>query len=312
MKLTLHSTRKLRGPDGSALIAVFWLIAVLGMVGFGAAKMLEGDTRLARVTRERAFAKRQAEMGLAIGQHPAVRAGDPLLRHTDDTGASHEVRLTTEESRCNINVLVQSPDRTLLRRILLAWGLEPEEAAALQDALTDWVDDDENVSLNGAERQQYEQAGRSGAPFNRPFRSLDEVALVRGMDRVSVVAPQWRNWLTVLSEGKLDVNEVAPDLLAAMTGMAEDRFQALVDFRNGMDKQSGTADDRRFTSVEEALPLLGINTPQGGASLAEWFTVEARTRRIESCGTFGSQRRCLVLVVRDGMLLSREEERNDG
>ncbi|MDB6072896.1 MAG: hypothetical protein JWO89_536, partial [Verrucomicrobiaceae bacterium] len=49
--------------QGSALIAVFWMIAVLGMVIFASTKMLAADTKSARVMRDRMFAKRYAEMG---------------------------------------------------------------------------------------------------------------------------------------------------------------------------------------------------------------------------------------------------------
>ena len=58
--------------SGSALIVVFWMIAVLGMVLFASTKLLHSDTSAARVNRDRMFAKRYAEMGLEVGRHPAI------------------------------------------------------------------------------------------------------------------------------------------------------------------------------------------------------------------------------------------------
>ena len=46
---------------GSALIAVFWLIAMMGMIVFVGVRVLETDTRVARTNRARIYAKQQAE-----------------------------------------------------------------------------------------------------------------------------------------------------------------------------------------------------------------------------------------------------------
>jgi len=59
------------------------------------------------------------------------------------------------------------------------------------------------VELNGAEKKYYEGEGRINQPFNRPFYNIDEMALVRGMDLVEAVRPDWRNWFTIWSAGPL-------------------------------------------------------------------------------------------------------------
>jgi general secretion pathway protein K len=76
----------------------------------------------------------------------------------------------------------------LLRRLFTRWGFKPEFTAAVCDALKDWVDADENVSLNGAEKREYDRAGLEGMPFNRPFKEVDEMLLVRGMEIVNTRA----------------------------------------------------------------------------------------------------------------------------
>ena len=187
---TGHQPRQLE--RGSSLIAVFWMIAVLGMVLFAAAKMLKSDTDTARILRDRMYAKRYAEMGLEVGRHPSIERYDPLLSGSGDNGGSYQVTLTTEEARFNINTLLLNSDRAVLKRIFNSWGLKLEYTSSLVDALKDWVDTDDNVSLNGAEKRDYEKVGLKDVPFNRPFKELDELLLVRGMEAVSAVRPDWR------------------------------------------------------------------------------------------------------------------------
>ena len=74
-------------------MAVFWMIAVLGMVLFAATKMLHADTSGARVTRDRMFAKRFAEMGLEVGRHPGIELYDPLLSYSGENGGSFQVQI---------------------------------------------------------------------------------------------------------------------------------------------------------------------------------------------------------------------------
>ncbi len=71
---------------GSALIAVFWMIAVMGMVVFAGAKALDSDTRSTRALRGRTFAKRLAQMGVEVARHPAIEMDDGLLHYTSPDG----------------------------------------------------------------------------------------------------------------------------------------------------------------------------------------------------------------------------------
>ena len=67
---------------GSALIAVFWMIAVMGMVVLAGAKALHSDSQATRELRGRTFAKRLAQMVPEVALHPAIRMDDGLLHYT--------------------------------------------------------------------------------------------------------------------------------------------------------------------------------------------------------------------------------------
>jgi hypothetical protein len=167
--------------SGASLVAVLWLIGFLGLAILGAAKFVTLDTSWATKVKKRAEAKNLAETGLALGTHPRVKSGDPLLRSFDpETETGYEVRITSEEGLIPLNQVLLSGRKDCLKRLFEIWGQDPDEAASLVDAMRDWIDADGLASLNGAESPAYDAAGRSGFPFNRPFASLGEVDLVIG------------------------------------------------------------------------------------------------------------------------------------
>ncbi len=295
-----------RRNQGSALIAVFWMIAVMGMVIFASTKMLAADTKSARVMRDRMFAKRYAEMGLEVGRHPQMELYDPLLNYGDDSG-SYTVRLTTEEARFNINALLLNSDGAILRRIFIAWGVKPEATSRIVDALKDWVDADDNTSLNGAEKREYEKMGFKGLPYNRPFKDLEEMLLVRGMEALNVVRPDWRDWFTVYGDGRIDINEARPEFISVLAAVPMERLTPLLTYRNGRDGAPHTMDDQKLVSAVQVAQMLGVFQPKTIQELQQWVQFQGPIRRIESVGAFNSMQRKLLLVTQNNQTLWRGE-----
>ena len=292
---------------GSALIAVFWLIAMMGMIVFVGVRVLETDTRVARTNRARIYAKQQAETGLAIGRHPKVGLDEPLLHGTDGNGNGYDVTLRSEEARFNINVLVGEPGHGMLKRMLTAWQMPADEAAALADALKDWVDADELVSLNGAEKRDYEREGFDSFPFNREFKNLDEMAFVRGMERLQEIKPDWRDFFTVLGDGRVDVNDARPEIIALLANVPVERVEPVMQLRRGRDGVLDTMDDMRLTSVPQLAQLLGAFQPAVVNQLSTWVRFDGAIRRIESIGRMGGFSRRLVLITQGDAVLWRGE-----
>jgi general secretion pathway protein K len=278
----------------SALLAVMWIVALLvGLVGTTALLLTE-DVETSTTRRQIFRARTMAEMGLALGAHPGMKPDDPLLRREVSPGEGYLVTVIGEDGRLNPNVLLQREDRDTLMRIMRAWGLKLNEMQILIDSLLDWVDPDPLQRLNGGETRFY---NTPGFPFNRPFRTVDEMALVRGMDYVERIYPGWRDWFSVHSTGVVDINETTPEILSALTG-ADIRFATeVVTRRLGRDGIRGTKDDIPYPDVQSALRLLNVTTlnPQAAASI---LGVQSSIRRIESTGIAGDFRRTLYAVVR--------------
>ena len=202
-------------------------------------------------------------------------------------------------------------DKQLLTDIFTDWGMELLDAQTLVDNLTDWVDGGDLIELNGAEVDWYEDQGRPNHPFNRPFYNLDEVRLVKDMELLEQVKPNWKNWFTVWSNGRLDVNEAKAELIAAAAEVSIDDAQNLVEHVLGPDRVRDTDDDQRFQGLTEALTLLGVSEFQQPI-VQPRLTVKDTTTRIVSDGRAGSVRRRITLILksRTGQLaiLERKEE----
>jgi type II secretory pathway component PulK len=296
-----------RSDQGSALIAVFWMIAVMGMVLYAGAKALDADTRAARQLRGRTYAKRLAQMGIEIGRHPTIQMDDALLHYTSPDGGGYDVKLSTEEARLNINVLLASGDQVLLPRLLGSWGMKPQDVAALCDALKDWIDADDKLSLNGAEKRLYEKAGFEGMPFNRPFKEIEEMLMVRGMNQLDALRPDWREWFTVHGDGRVDVNDARAELIALIANVPVERVTPLLTLRAGKDGAMHTRDDNRISSPVQVAQLLGVYQPQTVELLTRWVQFTGPIRRIESTGYFGDIRRRIVVIIQNQQALWRGE-----
>lgn len=299
-------------PRGAALMAVLWLIAILAMACMATLRVISFDMELATAKIHGSRARQIAEMGVAVGSNPAVKRSDPILRQfNEESGEGFEVKVLSEGGRFNINSILLQNDKSLLRSIFIDWGLELDVAQEIVDALGDWVDADDNVSLNGAEKAYYEKLGRINQPFNRPFYDLSEMSLVRGMDLVEAVRPDWRDWFTIWSAGPLDLNEASAELIAAAAEVSASMADIVPKTVRGTDGLRDTTDDVPFQNKEAALALLGIDSASR-PDIAGRFTVNDTTTRIESIGYADGAKRRINVIVRNRTgrpaLLERTEE----
>jgi len=309
-----------RREGGSALIAVFWLMAILSLAVISTVYVVNSDIDIIVSERQAFRAIQLAEAGVAFAANPAVKEFDPLLHQSFDVGKGEgfDVRRRSEGGWLNINRLVMAGgDHLLLEELFVRWGMEKEDAVDVVRALMDWADADDVNQFDGfddgAENEFYTELGFENYPFNRPFYDLDEVLLVRGMNVVASYQPNWRSYFTIWSEGQLDINEAPAELIAAAAGTDIDLVKDLIAMRDGPDGIPDTEDDEPFQSVEDALAFVrGDSAAEDPALVRNRFTTRSNTVRIESTGWVGDYRRRLVLVVRNlesrPVILSREEE----
>jgi type II secretory pathway component PulK len=293
-------------------MAVLWLIAILAMACMTTLRVISFDMEIATAKVHGSRARQMAEMGIAIGSNPAVKRSDPILRQLNgETGEGFEAKVVSEGGRFNINSILMQGDKELLTSMFVNWGLDVADAQGVIDSLIDWIDTDDDEQMKGAEKKFYEGTGRINQPFNHPFYDLSEMSLVRGMELVEAVRPDWRNWFTIWSSGGLDLNEATPELIGAAAEVPAEQAEIIPETVAGMDGIKDTTDDVPFQNPSAALDLLGID-PQGRPDLSRRFTTNDSTTRVESIGYAEGVKRKISIIIRNRTgkpaLLERTEE----
>lgn len=294
-----------RSPDagaadqrGFALVAVLLVMALLGVVGAEFAYSMRLEASAARAFRDGITGAHLAEAAVAQAMRELAHefgavALDPedgdlvfytregiavprLPRKDVPLGAgTFTYRLTDEQARINVNT---SPaDR--IDRLLQALGLEKQERDALNDALQDWRDSNDEHRLNGAESDDhYLKLPTPYRARNGNLESVHELLQVKGWtpalfhgagDRPGLV-----DLLTVRTQGQVNINTAGEVVLRAMR-LAEAQITALTQGRrNG----PLSATDR------ERLGISGVGTT-------------SQTFRIEAEGRVAGQSRAKLTAI---------------
>ncbi|CAN5843606.1 hypothetical protein BH11VER1_BH11VER1_23100 [soil metagenome] len=301
MRPLCHSPNHMQSTSsrGSALLMVLWVVGFLTLLVTTAMLVLRQDVETAASQRTVSRTRCLAEMGLAIAVHPQVKPNDPLLRRKLNATESYEAIVTSEEGRLSLKTLLTEERRSILERIFRQWGLKPLDAESVVDAMMDWVDVDDLKRMKGVEHRDYLEMGLEDRPYNHAFLSLDEVALVAGMEQVEALHPNWRDEFTVFGQGQLDLNEATAERIAVLLNVEPSLAESLVDQRMGLDSLAHTEDDKPLENLEEVLASLGLSGElmQQAVGLV---TLKGSTRRIESIGHMGDQERGLVVVFQNG------------
>lgn len=171
--------------QGIALVVVLWLVALLSLMAVSQSAAVRTETLVMGNLVESASARAAAYAGL---QWAIADLAKPLpAREMSSDGSLFSMRfnsaqlliaITEESGKVDLN----AAPATLLSKLLVAGGVEQERRVALVDAILDWRDRDNLRRLNGAEEDEYRLAGLPYGPRNAPFQSLEELALVLGVD----------------------------------------------------------------------------------------------------------------------------------
>jgi len=293
MKISSHKKRK-----GFALIAVMWVVAFLSMILTVTLFLVKVEAELVTSDEHTFRAWQLAHTGFSYAVHPDVERGDEVLTHEPtDIDEGYYVTVKPAASKINLNYVIKVGDKPLLRNLLNHWLQDDDKATQLADALVDWVDADDLESLNGAEKEWYQSRGFKNRPFNRSFQTLDEIRLVKGFNDVEDAAPEWRSWLTLNSEGGIDIHEAEPEILSVAAETEQSDAEQFVKEIKGVDEILGTTDDRRYASVTLALDALASQSVNREL-IAKRFILQGQTLRVESVGRSGVYRKKIQAIIR--------------
>lgn len=276
---------------------MMWAIMIMSITVIGVVEYVRYSADQGKEDAYHFRALHLAESGIAVGTHPNTRRGDKVLKQKIGTDSGFDVVINYEGARIPINYASDDRLRLAIYNLFIYWQLNAEEAGIAADSLADWIDNDNDPRANGAEKDHYERLGIYDAPRNQGFLRVEEMILVRGMDAVDRMKPDWREYFSVYGEGQIDLRTVFKDVLLAITGSSENDVDRFIRERDGADGIPGTEDDRRIRD-EEAYQLLGLS----GDRLEELRTIvnddDTSLRRITSVGWVGTKRAKIIVVTR--------------
>jgi general secretion pathway protein K len=212
--------------QGMALVLVLWILSLLTIMAGSFALSMRRETATISGLRNNAEAKAIAESGLAIAewmlQNPDPNKrwrADGSIYQIDSANVKLRIRLLSETGKINLN----NVEQPLLQNLM---NYSPNGSSAQLPSITidraaailDWSDNDDLARVNGAEKQQYQDAGLNYQPRNRPFQSLEELQMVLGMDAATF------NWIEPLitvysSQTQVDLQLASKEVLLALPGI---------------------------------------------------------------------------------------------
>lgn len=240
---------------GIALVAVLWGLTMLAIVATALLADTRTEARLGRNLLESAKAEALAEAGIyramagLVEPDPqrAWRAGGTPYRFALGDG---EIEVTIEDEGGKID-LNRAPQR-LLQGLLVASGLEPEDAASLVDAIADFSDSDSDRRPNGAEDADYAAAGRDYGTKDAPFETVAELQQVLGIDQALYdrIAP----YVTVhAGRSQIDLTVAPPQVLLALPNMESADVEAVLRRREAAAGGAATSQGTAFTVRAQAM-----------------------------------------------------------
>ena len=284
--------------QGSALMIMIWALLLMSVTVMGVVEYIRYSAEEGALAAAEFHALHLAESGLAVGLHPEARRGDKVLKQKIGTDSGFDVVINYEGARIPINLVTDERLMGAVVQLFERWGLNSDEATIAGESLADWVDRDETVRSNGAEKEFYETQGIFDLPRDSGFINVDEMLLVRGMGIVDRLKPDWREFFSVYGDGTIDLRTAFKETLIAISGASESEVENYIARRDGADGIPGTEDDQRI-SDGEAFRMLGLSGDRA-AAMQGILTSDDDLRRITSTGYVGEKRAQIIVVARRG------------
>lgn len=222
--------------SGTVLVLVLLIVALVAglSVKFAAQYQLglaRAETRW-HGTQARAFLEGTEEVAKLIFPEGNIDkdkdfAGEPWGSEVpiEDEGVSGFARMTDATAQLNLNDLTghiidltkpdgapdrySEPQRRFIRLLQTfpALPLDRNQAEMLLAAVVDWIDEDENESgAGGAESNFYQGMKEPYRAANAPFKSIDELRLVRGFNESPMLVALLQPFITALPGKNIGLN----------------------------------------------------------------------------------------------------------
>lgn len=198
----------------------------------------------------------------------------------------------------------------------------------LRSSISDWMDEDDDISPEGAETDFYERLEFPYTSKNGVFIALKELLFLKGvtpeiylgedLNRNSLLDENEKDGqlrippdnednlldlglvdvFTVYGDGRLNINTVSKPILAALPGLDEGVAELILAQRAGPDGALGTEDDACIASAKDIADVEGLTELQIEL-LGHYCVFDSEYFRIFSCAQLnGTFKCCLMATVR--------------
>jgi general secretion pathway protein K len=266
------------GEQGFTFLVVIWALSILIVLSlvFGASVSAHLKTTRNAIDNARAEALADAGIELAVMDLSAWRArgaavdlrfprdGRPV-RCSLGNGDWLDIAVQDEAGKVDINMA----DARLVAAALVAAGIEGDQAADLAQRILDYRDSDDDRRPNGAEIEEYRDAGRM-APKNQLFDTIEEIEQVLGIP--VGLSEQLRPYVTTYSgQQSIDANLAHRRLLAALANprggeLARESAESMLE---GLTQQSAPANLATAAGGRALRILARARTAQGAVFVRE-------------------------------------------
>ncbi|MDF1584264.1 MAG: type II secretion system protein GspK [Methyloprofundus sp.] len=217
----------MKSHKGLALIVVLWVITLLTIMASSFALTIQRESAIISGIKEKAMAQALAEAGINYAALMLLST-DPernwksnnSLYELNYIGRKIRILIADESGKININYA----DKQQLQQLFDFIQVEQAIADSVSDAIIDWRDQDDLMADNGAEKQQYIDAGFKYLPRNDLFNSVEELQMVMGM--TPEIYQQLESMISVYTQ-KAEINPVTAS--RAVLLMLPDASEASVD-----------------------------------------------------------------------------------
>ena len=228
---------------GAALILVIWAIGLMSVMAAMVARDAHLDARESRITRETLSARLLAESAIRL----ALEAVD---NNSGNAAEAFPIHCDLPEGRIAVDVRpvsglidVNAAQQELLAALFKVLGATGPEADGMAARIADFRDADASPRPGGAEAQDYERAGLSWRPANRPFSRAGELSEVLGLNPKILAAAMPH--LTVHSHNmRVETSHSTPEVAAALKlfgAVAEDDIESEEWMANFSGSRSGVS-----------------------------------------------------------------------
>ena len=301
----------------SALLLVLFTILLVSSLVVSVITFLKSSVDEYSAFNHQFRARQLAQSGLAFGLNPQTDNVDRgLLNQRAADGGEFQVTITSESTRLNINFLLQNDRDDILQTLFRKWGVETNAALAAVQGLRDWVTAGQGVPDQGSneahDMEQQQQEQQSAAVQNggqtpnaqqpsmrlvRPFRSVEEMSLIREFAPVAAAEPEWAKYFTVWSDGTINVNSADADVIALVSGVTPEQAKHFVQHRSGRDGIPYTADDTPYVTMDQVRTELGMS-PQQFQLVQNLLSIQSTVDRVVSKGTINGYTDTLTVIAR--------------